>query len=120
MNKKLKKSILSLSVMSLLLGTVSTNAFAARAYSNCYSTGGSSTTISNRVGNSLSASCKFIYVSNELSKTLSVYRSTSITGPSSLTVSAGSQHAVCTAKRTEGTHGISGTERYWTTTVAYR
>ena len=106
--------------MSLLLGTVSTNAFAASAYSSCYSTGGSSTTISNRAGNSLSASCKFVYVSNQLNKTLRVYRSTSITGPSSLTVGASTQHSICNAKRTEGTHGISGTERYWTTTVAYR
>ena len=106
--------------MGLVLGMTTTNVFAASSIGVKASTKCSSTTISNRAGNSLSASCKFVYVSNQLNKTLSVYRSTSITGPSSLTVGASTQHSICNAKRTEGTHGISGTERYWTTTVAYR
>lgn len=109
--------------MGLVLGMTTTNVFAAssigvKASTKCYARGGSSTTTSSSVGNYVAARSTFVYVSNELNKELTSSTSVGVTGPRSITASAGSKHAICTARKTLGAHWIKGSETFYGQTDA--
>ena len=108
----------------VLLNVSSINAFAetykVKVYSNKYSKYGVSTTSVDTPGCSLYIGCKFLYSSNELNKTFSVYRDASLTGPTYLSVGASSQHVIYNAKEVIGTHRVIGRDgnRFSKTTKA--
>lgn len=118
MNKKLKKSILSLSVMGLVLGMTTTNAFAAYPVLNPQQTYGTATTYATYSGNQISTKCSYTQwdVNN---KAYTRSSSVSTSGPRSNTAHVG--NIINGARKTAvtGTHNVYGSERYSTVKTAY-
>ena len=113
MNKKLKKSILSLSVMSLLIATISTNAFAAYGDSTNTKTSGNSFTHCKTGGNYIKTTSN-LYVVGSNGKIV-MGRSKTVTSYGAMSNNSYINYGL-TVKYTKGNHYVSGASEYLNST----
>ena len=107
---KLKKSILSLSVMSLLLGTVSTNAFAASGDHTLYSKSAYAYTHSSYGGGRIETNVR-LRVTNSFHSRITLGYTKKVTyGAMSNGVTSSSGH---TAIGSQSTHKVQSQESYY-------
>ncbi|WP_195999951.1 hypothetical protein [Clostridium sp. 1001271B_151109_B4] len=111
MNNKVKKSIISISTVGLILGMITTNAFAAGSRRNPQQTYGTATTWSTYAGEMISTVCEYTQWDIN-SKAYKKSSSVSTSGPRENTASVG--NIINGARKTEvtGIHNVYGSERY--------
>lgn len=113
MNKKLKKSILSLSMVGILLGAITTQSYAGTASLSVTGTRASATTTSVRSGNQISTSVRYEWYDAYGGKFIEATKTISTSGPSGHTVvnSKTKSGNACDAYG-KSTHNVYGSERY--------
>ena len=110
MNKKLKKSILSLSVMGLILGVVSVNTFAASGNHNRYSKSAYAYTHSSYGGGKIETKVRLNTKNSFGSKVITGYATKTTYGSMSNGVTKSSDKNVIGA---HSTHRVQGLESYY-------
>ena len=113
MNKKLKKSILSLSTVGMLLGTITTQSYAGTSSLSVTGSRASATTTSVRSGNQISTSVYYVWYDAYGGKFIEGTKTISTSGPSSHTVvKSKTKYGYACDAYAQSTHNVYGSERY--------